>query len=414
MSSFRWLDILEKEFDKSFLELDVKLKDYEEYFEEYVGSKCLSEISSAFVQALHKAQTVFQVNAKLEAQLLHLREELATSKAQNERLQLDKEYLFNELSRVLEGKEIHLPPSYSNSPKGKFVTDDSHRLALLRSENNILRRRLLELESEVVGSRLDVKYLDKELAGRIQQIQILLASNTSQDHKHRVWSQIETEMHLQKSKTISNICYSKQKVRNKFRELSKEVEDSGELTDNRNSKGCVGRAKFKQVHLLKNDADELGLAILGGKEHDLPIMVSETFPETAVGRSKKICAGDVILAVNGDSFKDFGHLEAVKYLSALRGTIRFDLECRVDEEIESICDTNNRFYDIYLEENSPQKIAPREEPTNSQTSRASSIISYPGKATDMRKMIDHKESSPVAQEDTDVPSLPDTSKEDSH
>ncbi len=29
-----------------------------------------------------------------------------------------------------------------------------------------------ELESELVGARLDAKYLDKELAGRIQQIQV--------------------------------------------------------------------------------------------------------------------------------------------------------------------------------------------------------------------------------------------------
>ncbi|QQP50308.1 Golgi-associated PDZ and coiled-coil motif-containing protein-like Protein, partial [Caligus rogercresseyi] len=70
------------------------LKEYEEYFEEDEGSRCLNEISSAFVQALHKAQTVFQVNAKLEAQLLHLREELAASHARNERLQADKDYLF--------------------------------------------------------------------------------------------------------------------------------------------------------------------------------------------------------------------------------------------------------------------------------------------------------------------------------
>ena len=60
------------------------------------------------------------------------------------------------------------------------------------------------------------------------------------------------------------------------------------------------------------------MAILGGHEHGLPIMISEVFPNTAVGRCKKICAGDVILAVNGDSFQSMGHHEAVKYLSALR------------------------------------------------------------------------------------------------
>lgn len=55
--------------------------------------------------------------------------------------------------------------------------------------------------------------------------------------------------------------------------------------------------------LHKNDVEELGMAILGGSEHGLPIMISEVFPDTAVGRCRKICAGDVILGVNGDSFE---------------------------------------------------------------------------------------------------------------
>ena len=67
----------------------------------------------------------------------------------------------------------------------------------LEAESERSRRIKAELESELVGARLDAKYLDKELAGRIQQIQILLATSTSQEHKQRVWSQIEAEMHLQ-------------------------------------------------------------------------------------------------------------------------------------------------------------------------------------------------------------------------
>ncbi len=79
------------------------------------------------------------------------------------------------------------------------------------------------------------------------------------------------------------------------------------------------------------------MAILGGKEHGLPIMISEIFPNSAVGRCKKICAGDVILAVNGDSFVDMEHNEAVKYLSALRGSIRFDLENTIEADIDEVC-----------------------------------------------------------------------------
>ena len=72
--------------------------------------------------------------------------------------------------------------------------------------------------------------------------------------------------------------------------------------------------------------------------------ISEVFPDTAIGKCNKVCAGDIILAVNGDSFSDFGHEEAVRYLSALRGTIKFSLENRVDGETDDVCDMENRYY----------------------------------------------------------------------
>ena len=108
-----------------------------------------------------------------------------------------------------------------------------------------------------------------------------------------------------------------------------------------------GHAHYKQVHVLKHDADELGMAILGGKEHGLPVMISEVFPDSSVSRSKRIAAGDVILAVNGDSFEDMTHNEAVRYLSSLRGTIRFDLENTIEADIDKVCDMKSRYYDFF-------------------------------------------------------------------
>lgn len=42
-----------------------------------------------------------------------------------------------------------------------------------QNENTALRNSILALHSEVYGARLAAKYLDKELAGRIQQLQLL-------------------------------------------------------------------------------------------------------------------------------------------------------------------------------------------------------------------------------------------------
>lgn len=45
--------------------------------------------------------------------------------------------------------------------------------AQLQVENAALRNSVLALNSEVYGAKLAAKYLDKELAGRIQQLQLL-------------------------------------------------------------------------------------------------------------------------------------------------------------------------------------------------------------------------------------------------
>ncbi len=219
-----------------------------------------------------------------------------------------------------------LPPPSSRNPNRKVDWAGAkveERCRRLERENGVLRRQRVELESELVGARLDSKYLDKELAGRIQQIQILLAGGgTSQDLKQKVWAQIESEMHLQRSKTISNMCYSKQKVRESSAskiDQQQQQQQSGQTSERKDSMDhstgggdSSASSRFKQVHIHKSDAEELGMAILGGSEHGLPIMISEVYANTAVGRCKKIRAGDVIIAVNGDSFADMGHHDAVR------------------------------------------------------------------------------------------------------
>ena len=55
----------------------------------------------------------------------------------------------------------------------------------------------------------------------------------------------------------------------------------------------------------------------------------------------------MIVAVNGDSFLDMNHEEAVRYLSSLRGSITFDLQNTIESDIEAVCDMESRYYDMY-------------------------------------------------------------------
>ncbi|GJQ67395.1 hypothetical protein Trydic_g8272 [Trypoxylus dichotomus] len=65
---FRWLDILEKEFDKAFVDLDLTIGelDSEEPDIVYNVRQRLCSLSSCFAQLTHKAQTIFQNSAKIE------------------------------------------------------------------------------------------------------------------------------------------------------------------------------------------------------------------------------------------------------------------------------------------------------------------------------------------------------------
>lgn len=71
--SFRWLEILEKEFDKAFVDLDLLLGeiDPDQCELTFEGRQKMTALSAAFAQLCHKAQTVFQCNAKLEVRKKH-------------------------------------------------------------------------------------------------------------------------------------------------------------------------------------------------------------------------------------------------------------------------------------------------------------------------------------------------------
>ncbi|CAF4274324.1 unnamed protein product, partial [Adineta steineri] len=88
-TAFRWLDILEAEFDKTFVDLDLLLGEIDEDQIEITGDgrAKLGILSSCFAQLVHKTQTISQANAKLEAQLLDAQAEIINIKADRQALE---------------------------------------------------------------------------------------------------------------------------------------------------------------------------------------------------------------------------------------------------------------------------------------------------------------------------------------
>ena len=73
-SLFAWLEVIEKEFDKAFVDLDLILGDIDSEQIEltYDGRQKMTALSAAFAQLCHKSQTIFQMNAKLEVRLFYI------------------------------------------------------------------------------------------------------------------------------------------------------------------------------------------------------------------------------------------------------------------------------------------------------------------------------------------------------
>jgi golgi-associated PDZ and coiled-coil motif-containing protein len=72
VSAFRWLDVLESEFDKAYVDLDLILNDFDSDQFDLIDAcrEKMQEMSSAWAQLVHKSQTIFQVNCKLEVKYL--------------------------------------------------------------------------------------------------------------------------------------------------------------------------------------------------------------------------------------------------------------------------------------------------------------------------------------------------------
>ena len=102
---FKWADLLESQFDKSWIELDAMLTTLEDDEDFYLlhakAQKHAASLASCFSQLSHKASVVFQNNAKLEAELIHLREETASNRATIEQINREKAYLSKALQSFL-------------------------------------------------------------------------------------------------------------------------------------------------------------------------------------------------------------------------------------------------------------------------------------------------------------------------
>jgi golgi-associated PDZ and coiled-coil motif-containing protein len=183
----------------------------------------------------------------------------------------------------------------------------------LTQENDEFKEYIVNLQSEIYGARLAAKYLDKELAGRIQQIQ-LLGKNLGIDQHERLWNQLEAEIHLHRHKTVIKACRGKKGLTNKLPTPANH--------DFESLKKQQGIGELREVYLKRDEGESIGVSITGGKEHGVPILISEIHPNSPAFRSNQLFVGDAILFVGDVDLKNVRHSEAVDTLSNLKGDVK--------------------------------------------------------------------------------------------
>lgn len=159
---------------------------------------------------------------------------------------------------------------------------------------------------------------------RIQQIQLLGRDMRGSEHD-RLWNQLEAEIHLHRHKTVIRACRGRGKTKN----LPSPPEENGS--------GRKGVGELRQVLLKKEPSEGLGISITGGKEHGVPILISEIHPGQPAERAGSLFVGDAILSVNGEDLRSAKHSEAVALLSAQKQSLALELlyltpDCDSDDE----------------------------------------------------------------------------------
>lgn len=173
---------------------------------------------------------------------------------------------------------------------------------LLKTENEKMRQDMVLLQGELFGARLAARYLDKELAGRIQQIQLLGRDMRGVEHD-KLWNQLEAEIHLHRHKTVIRAC---RKRNSHGHRLSVPPGHDSESLRKRQ-----GIGEIRRIVIEKEDGEGLGISVTGGREHGVPILISEIREGLAADRSGIVYVGDAILSVNGIDLRDMKHKDAV-------------------------------------------------------------------------------------------------------
>ncbi|CAI2313558.1 unnamed protein product [Caenorhabditis sp. 36 PRJEB53466] len=87
----------------------------------------------------------------------------------------------------------------------------------------------------------------------------------------------------------------------------------------------------RTVRVVKYDGNGLGISIKGGRDSNLPIIISKIFKGMAADQTGELFLDDVIVSVNGESLLDASHDEAVRALKRAGRVVDLQVQYRRDD-----------------------------------------------------------------------------------
>uniref|UniRef100_A0AC35TR66 PDZ domain-containing protein n=1 Tax=Rhabditophanes sp. KR3021 TaxID=114890 RepID=A0AC35TR66_9BILA len=314
-----WLDRVEREFDNAFRGVDILIEEFDVEQSDliYDARSKLGILSGCFAELVKKHQHIFGMYRLLESELFINKEELCEAKGMNQTLEIESQRLITNIHILQCQAQAKTAPHESDLISKKLNleilkfredslahTKERAAVDMLKKDNERAREIISSMQAELYAARLAAKYLDKELAGRIQQIQLLGRDMRGQEHD-RLWNVLESEINLHRHKTVIRACRGRKHGKMLPTPKPKECFVPG--------KNGIGKNRFVTIK-KESTSDGLGMSITGGKEHGVPIIVSEIHPDQPAEACGEIFVGDALLSCNGINLRGAMHMEAVKIL----------------------------------------------------------------------------------------------------
>lgn len=294
-------DAVEKEFQTSFVKLDNMLHEFytknkdNEAFIGQVRSHVFNMVK-AFTNLETLAQTVHQENLKYEALMLDMRHEVSDYKKELAVLEKEAEVRIVQLHETSTGDQLNRFDNLAEQQR-MLVEREAWLNAHLEEsnkENTRLHDELIRSMKDLGGCKVTIKYMDKEIIGRIQQLQ-LMQQGLDKPPNTLTWNTIEAEICLNRHKAVIHAHSMRHK---------------GVI------KKCPYRKGMVRTILLHRGSEGLGLSITGGADHRAPIIISAIHPGKPADKFGGLYVGDAIVVVNDIDLRGLSHAEAVKILSS--------------------------------------------------------------------------------------------------